>query len=152
MVTKDLSEAAFEMNVILERAPEDFINRIPKKFREFLKEIESKTYIFNYDDSKTINQQKLKKETRGLIGLVYRDYICDSDEKKEYIEKINSYLQQQEIERREKYNPDNIFKNKTVNFNENEEAINQNIANMVVYKESFIKKIWNRIIGIFRHN
>jgi len=151
MVTKDLSEAAVEMNVILEKAPQEFVGKIPKKFRDFLKEIESKEYTFNYDNSKTLNEQNLKKETRGLIGLVYRDYICDSEERDEYIYRINNFLKQQELEIREKYNPDNVFKNKKSNIN-NAEEINQNISNMVVYKESFMKKIWNKIIGVFRHN
>ena len=81
MVEKELSEAAVEFNCILNYISEDIKKKIPDKFLNFLKDIQSQTYTFKYDISKKLNEQNLKPITRGLIALVYRDYICDENEK-----------------------------------------------------------------------
>ena len=60
MVTKELSEAAVEFNSILEYTSEDLKNKIPKKFLDFLQSIQSKTYKFEYDKTKKLDEQKLK--------------------------------------------------------------------------------------------
>ena len=111
MVTKELSEAAVEFNCILSNASPEIIKKIPKSFINFMKDIASTTYKFDYDKSKKLNEQTLKLETRGLISLVYSDYICNDKEKEEYINKCQNYLKIKEQEAREKYNPDKLFKN-----------------------------------------
>ena len=97
MVTKELSEAAVEFNCILENSSKTIIEKIPTKFLEFIKNIESKTYEFNYDKSKSLNEQNLKPETRGLIALVYEKYICNDDERRVYIKKCQSVMDEVQI-------------------------------------------------------
>ena len=48
-------------------------------YLDFINKIASKTYKFDYDQSKSLNEQNLKPETRGLIALVYQDYICNDE-------------------------------------------------------------------------
>ena len=52
MVTKELSEAAVEFNCILEYTSEELKNKIPQIFLDFLKNIQSQTYKFQYDKTK----------------------------------------------------------------------------------------------------
>lgn len=145
MVTKELSEAAVEFNSILEYTSEDLKNKIPKKFLDFLQSIQSKTYKFEYDKTKKLDEQKLKPKTRGLIALVYQDYICNEDEKEEYIQKSQKIIKQIEENKREKYNPNDIFKDKKI------EPVKDttNAVEIVEYKESVIKRIINKIKNIF---
>ena len=152
MVTKELSEAAVEFNCILGNSSKEIIEKIPIKFLDFLKSIASKTYKFDYDQSKSLNEQNLKPETRGLIALVYQDYICNDEERKEYIQKSQVFANQQEDLKREKYNPDDIFKNKK-NYSENiEEDISTETA-IVEYKEkNFIQRLFDKIKNLFRRN
>lgn len=110
MDEKVLGEAIVEFKSILEHCPIEVQSKIPNRFMEELNDLESKTYKFNYDESKRIEEQNIKPETKGLIGLVYRNYICD--DKEEYDNKYKIYLNNKEIERREKYNTDNLFNNK----------------------------------------
>lgn len=91
MVTKELSEAAVEFNYILDNSSQELKNKISPKFIKYMRDIASTTYIFNYDNSKKLNEQKLKAETRGLIALVYQDYICTEEEKNDYIIKCKNY-------------------------------------------------------------
>ena len=98
-----------------------------------------------------MNEQTLKPETRGLISLVYSDYICNDKEKEEYINKCQNHLRIKEQETREKYNPDNLFKNskvKTQNFENT--TITEETA-IVEYKEkNFIQKIFDKIRNLFK--
>lgn len=145
MVTKELSEAAVEFNSILEYTSEDLKNKIPKKFLDFLQSIQSKTYKFEYDKTKKLDEQKLKPKTRGLIALVYQDYICNEAEKEEYIQKSQKIIKQIEENKREKYNPNDIFKDKKI---ENDRDTT-NTVEIVEYKESIIKRIIRKIKNIF---
>ena len=145
MVTKELSEAAVEFNSILEYTSEDLKNKIPKKFLDFLQSIQSKNYKFEYDKTKKLDEQKLKPKTRGLIALVYQDYICNEAEKEEYIQKSQKLIKQIEESKREKYNPNDIFKDKKI---ENDRDTT-NTVEIVEYKESIIKRIIRKIKNIF---
>lgn len=145
MVTKELSEAAVEFNSILEYTSEDLKNKIPKKFLDFLQSIQSKTYKFEYDKTKKLDEQKLKPKTRGLIALVYQDYICNEAEKEEYIQKSQKLIKQIEESKREKYNPNDIFKDKKIDNDKD----TTNTVEIAEYKKSIIKKIINKIKNIF---
>ena len=145
MVTKELSEVAVEFNRILEYTSEDLKNKIPKKFLDFLQSIQSETYKFEYDKTKKLDEQKLKPKTRGLIALVYQDYICNDAEKEEYIQKSQKIIQQIEENKREKYNPNDIFKDKKIDNDKD----TTNTVEIAEYKKSIIKKIINKIKNIF---
>lgn len=145
MVTKELSEAAVEFNCILEYTSEELKSKIPKRFLDFLKSIQSQTYKFKYDKTKKLNEQELKPKTRGLIALVYQDYLCNETDKKEYIQKSQKFFKQVKEIERETYNPKDIFKDKEIKFTQNTASANA----IIEYKESIIKKIINRIKNIF---
>ena len=129
MVTKELSESAVELNKILENCSEEVIKKIPHKFREFLKKIESKTYKFDYDNNKRLNEQILKPKTRRLLALIYTDYLCSADEKEEYLKKVEQFFEEEERLKKEKYDSNNLFKRKEP----------QNLQPLK--KESIMKKI-----------
>ena len=146
MVTKDLSEAAVEFKSILENCSDDIVNNIPTNFLKFIDKIASKTYKFNYDKTKSLIEQNLKSETRGLIALVYQDYICTDEERKEYIQKSNLYIIENENMKREKYNPNDIFKDV-----KNYKVNNSKENSIIEYKkENFIQKIFNKIKYFFK--
>ncbi len=146
MVTKDLSEAAVEFKSILENCSDDIVNKIPTNFLKFIDKIASKTYKFNYDKTKSLIEQNLKSETRGLIALVYQDYICTDEERKEYIQKSNLYIIENENMKREKYNPNDIFKDV-----KNYKVNNSKENSIIEYKkENFIQKIFNKIKYFFK--
>ena len=142
MVTKELSEAAVEFNCILEYTSEELKNKIPQKFLDFLKNIQSQTYKFEYDKTKKLNVQNLKSKTRGLIALVYQDYICNENEKEEYIKKSQEIIMKKEEEKRNIYNPDNVFKSKTKSIESN---LNEQTA-MIEYKKNSVLKIIKKFL------
>lgn len=145
MVTKELSRAATEVNIILENSTSDVKNRIPHTFKKFLKDIEDKTYTFNYDTNKRLNEQKISNLTRGIITLIYKDYLCKDREG--YLEKLQIDLLKQDKIRQEKYNLDNIFSNKSYNNNINDSK--DEVALVEIKNEVWYKKILNFFKRIF---
>lgn len=148
MISRELSEAVVEFNCILANSSKEIIKKIPTKFLNFLKSIESNTYKFEYDRSKSLNKQELKPETRGLIALVYQDYICNDEERKEYIEKCKVIMEENENIKRKKYNPNDIFK-KADNKQEISN-IEKPLNNITEYKENIFQKILKLIKKIIK--
>ena len=149
MVTKELSEAAVEFNCILEYTSEELKNKIPQKFLNFLKDIQSQTYKFEFDKTKKLNEQNLKSQTRGLIALVYQDYICNENEKMEYLQQAKEIITQKEEDKRNLYNPDDIFKNRII---PKETQPSEETRMTIVQEEKWYQKIFNLIKKLFHRN
>lgn len=109
---QEINDVAVELNSIFDNMSQDILNKIPLKIRQFFKNNASSTYSFEYDKTKSLNEQNIKDKTRGIIAILYRDYICDEDEKKEYNNIYRDFLNKKEEEKRNLYNPNDIFKNK----------------------------------------
>ena len=151
MVTKEFSEAAKEINEILKYIPEEEVNKIPVKLREFFKEIESKEYVVNINPDIPLDKQELKEKTKDIVALIYRNYWCSEEEKKELDQKLIENDKKFEEELREKYNPDNIFKN-IVTTTKKEEIIEENNGQqslVVRDTEKWYQKFLNFIKNLF---
>ena len=65
MVTKEFAEASAEINEILKYLPEEYINKIPSKLRDFFEKVEDKEYIAKEDllDKQLILPQRLNVQS-----------------------------------------------------------------------------------------
>ena len=142
MVTKELREAAVEINSIFENMSIDLLNKIPQNFREFYNKIASKDYKFQYDKRVRLNEQKLLPKTKGILAFIYRDYLCDEIEKENYNKEYNRVLMLKEIEKQEKYNANDIFKNRK------NEGSNINTLPIKYKKMSLFRKIFEKLKSI----
>ena len=135
-----------EVDAILELFEDEYVNRIPAQVREFFKKEKNKEYILNIRSDIGLDGQKIKAETISLLTLLQINYLCDSEEeRKEILKELQENDRLKEEESREKYNPDNIFKNRN-----NKLEKEENVA-MVEYKEpSFIRRILDRIKILFK--
>lgn len=147
---KEYMEAFSEIYEIFKLMPQELLNKIPQKFCEIIKEERDKEYIPNIKEP--IENQKLKDETIILLGLIYRDFLCSTDERKKLQEKDAKELKEAqrflEAELREKYNPDNIFKKNIAEIEPNYEE-----TAIIKYREqSFLKRLFEKIKSLFRIN
>lgn len=133
-----------EVNFILQHIEEKYLKKIPLKFRKFLLDNEDKYYKVNFDVNKDFSEWILKPKTKSLLALIYRDYLCNSEQKNIYDKKIMENEQKREEGLREKYNPDNIFK-KHIQKNTIEEKVAENEVALAEYKESIFKRFINKI-------
>lgn len=148
MVSVAYSEAAVEVLDILKHTREEDVNKIPRKFIEFLENNKSETYIADLDHTKTIKEMELKPKTQALLGLIYLKYWADEEGKRAFKKKAKENEIKYQEELREKYNTDNLFKNKKETIID--ENIKQEMALQTVRHETFIQKIINKIKGVFR--
>ena len=124
-----------EVDAILELLEDEYVNRIPAQVREFFKKEKNKEYILNIRSDIGLDGQKIKAETISLLTLLQINYLCDSEEeRKEILKELQENDRLKEEESREKYNPDNIFKNRN-----NKLEKEENVA-MVEYKEPSFKE------------
>ena len=82
MVSTEYSEAISEVLDILQNSDDSIVKRIPRKLIEFWEKNKSSTYIPNLNHNKTINEMDLKDKTKDIITMIYIEYLCDTDEKK----------------------------------------------------------------------
>lgn len=137
MVTKEFAEASAEINEILKYVPKEEVEKIPSKLREFFREISSKDYVTNINPNMPLDKQQIKEKTKDIIALIYRNYWCSEEERKELDQKLIENDKKFEEELREKYNPDNIFKNNvTTTKKEEPEVKEEKIEQSLVPQET----------------
>ena len=124
------SNVASELLEIFKYLDKGLKEKIPQKLKENLDEIRNKEYKLNIDKTKTLNEQELLPQTRQVLSIIYLKYCCSPEEAKKIIDENYEIKKQKEIEKYEKYNPDNIFKNK-----EKEKYEKYNPANIFKNKE-----------------
>lgn len=133
-----------EVLIILAYFDEELIKKIPDKVFENLKELagesEEDCYINTEQD---LENQDISEESKDLIALIYYDYIADEQEKKEIMKLWNENERKYQEYLREKYNADNIFKNKRqeISMTENTSIIEYKKENIFYKIKNFIKKI-----------
>ena len=103
------------------------------------------------DYSKSINEQDLLHETKTILSLIYRDYICTPEERKMLIEKDKIKIEKEEELLKQKYNIDfkKIKENKEYcNLNNPEKS--SNVSLVEIKKEKWYVKIINKILDFFK--
>lgn len=140
------ANAMAEVIYYLKGIKQEDIDKIPRKFIQYLNENASKEYKCDFDYNKPLKELNLLDETRGIIGMICYNYWCVTEKQKEqYLKRLSQNEQQYQKILDEKYNPDNIFENKKLDFIEN----TTNPTEITEYKESIFKKLINKIKSIF---
>ena len=136
MVTKEYAMAYTEVIEILKHVPDEDVKKIPKEKLEFYKNNMDNDYNYKSDMTKDFKEQEISDITKAILANLYRDYWATPHQKEIIEAKEKNDLEKLEEEKREKYNPDNIFKNK-------EEKRDTDITNLPVEikKETFFKKL-----------
>lgn len=147
---EEYREAFSEVAQIINLMPSNLVGRIPIEFKQIIQAEKSKTYIPNITEP--IEQCALKTETIIILALIYRDFLCSKEERENLIARDTNNLVDFEKELREKYNPDNIFKNRNTTQYSQEEYPKEQTA-IVEYKEkNFLQKLFDRIKHLFKRN
>ena len=134
------------LEIISYLSPEEYA-KIPSEKIKYYEENKDKEYIFKIDPDIDLEEQNISRQANAIIVSLYRDYFA-TEEQKEKIEQILRENQNKlEEERREKYNPDDLFKNK------NQEVVinkpNDNNLPIEVKKESFFTRFIKYIKSLF---
>ena len=141
----NLNKAYSEVYSILNLMDNYYVEKIPMQLREIIKNERQEDYEPEIKTDVPLDEQKLQNKTFSILAMLNLNYWCESEEEKQELIKLYAGNdEKKEAEIREKYNPDNIFNNNASANNSNENTA------MVEYKESFIKKIIDKIKNFFK--
>ena len=132
---------------ILKYVPQESVDKIPKEMIKTFKINMDDKYDFKIDISKSFEEQDIFEETKAILANIFRDYWATPEQKERILEKERNDREIEENIKREKYNPDNLFKKKQKVIQQNEE-IQSNLP-AEIKKEKFYEKIINFLKKIF---
>lgn len=144
-------QAYSEVDNFIDLLDEEDRNKIPSKLRNFFKSEKDINYSKKIDINLPIKEQHLLEETLALIALLNLKYICEDENEKENLTKIYQENEDKYQELlREKYNPDNIFKNRNVVQYSSEESKTEQTAIMEYKEKNFMQKLFDKIKHLFK--
>lgn len=160
MMEDNYSKAYKEIVEILKYVPEESVNKIPKEMRDMFEAEQLKTYNFQIDTEKNFEEQELLEETKAILANIFRDYWATDYQKARIIEKENQDREEWERQKKEKYNPNDIFKNRNTTTKDNDisqdiqeqlnEEYNKNLP-MEVQKQNIFQRLLSFIKKLIRH-
>ena len=128
-------EAYSEVYAILNLMSWDLIKKIPENIWENIEKKRDKEQVIEIDN---IKEYQVSEQANKLLAVLYKNYFANDEEKEVIRAKEKILYQKEQDELHEKYNPDNLFKNKRTKV----ETVENSVA-MVEYKESIFTKIKN---------
>lgn len=150
MIENNYSRACTETLKIIDLLSVEDYKKIPESVIKIFEENKDESYVFEYDYTKNLTNQDIEDLTRGIISNLYKDYIANDNEKKEIIKIENNQLKEEEDFKRQKYNPDDLFKNKASKQQDMVIDSTKKIE-LIEYKEkNFIQKLFDIIINIIK--
>ena len=129
MMSDKTKKVYSEVYAFLNIISEEDRNKVPKKLKEMIEEEREKEYTPSYTFEIPIEEQEISDEAIAMIALIHLNYWCEDENEKKYQEEL-----------REKYNPDNLFKNKKYTEEQPAEEQTNSVA-MVEYKETIFSKL-----------
>jgi len=148
MITKEYAMAYREVIEILKYVPEEDLDKIPQEKLDYYILNMDASYDYEIDEEKEFEEQEMSDITKAILANIFRDYWA-TPYQKERIEAKEKYdMDKMEEEKREKYNPDDIFKNKQT------EERQKEITNlpMEIKKENFFKRLISFIKNIISNH
>lgn len=142
-------KAYTEILKIIEYLPDSEYQKIPKKLIDEFQAKSDKEYVFDIQSEEDFESKELLKETEYIMYALYRNYLVDEEERKQLMQLERQAYSDSEENKRIKYNPDDIFKNKDKKVRNFNEGISNEVT-MIQYNESIFKKIWNKILDMFK--
>ena len=130
-----------EVSVILNHLNKSDYDKIPKEVIDRIEKNKDTEYVWYYDETKDLKDQKVSKDTIAILSYINMKYLLNEEQRK-FVEEVFKENQKKiENIKRKKYNPDNIFKNKKESICEE-----KHISSMIeVKEEKWYQKIFKSI-------
>lgn len=143
MINIEYANAYSEVLEILKYISQEDYNKIPKEQIRLFEKNANLQHNFSYNPLKTLEEQNVLRITKGIIAILFIDYWSTDIQRDKIIAKQKYNMMKLEEEKREKYNPDNIFNIDNSNVRiDNIENIQgteiSDISNMKWYKKIYI--------------
>lgn len=81
-----MEQAMTELIQVLKHCDREVTDCIPKELYDFLEQYGDREWKGKFDFSLSLNDMDLLRDTRVLLSMVYRDFLCSDEERKNLIE------------------------------------------------------------------
>ncbi len=133
-----------EVYEILKLMPESILNKIPQKLKDIIRNERDREYKIIVKEP--LNIENFQYETIVLLGMIYRDFLCNDNEKIILQQKETELANQYDEEIKKRYNIDDVFNSrKTIN-KENSESLPIKAEE----EKKWFNKIFDLVKGIFK--
>ena len=149
MINTNYANAYKEVLIVINNLVKEDYEKIPKEYIEFLENNANSDYDFKYDSSKSFDQQELLDDIKYILFGLFEKYGATEKQKLKIKAFKNNYNEKLEYEKRQKYNPDDIFNNKHNCIKET--MSNKKNVDIVKYKkQKWYQQLFERLLNIFR--
>ena len=151
-MTENTTIQAFsEVYSIINHLDNNLYKKISDNFIKMIENNRDLKYDVDIDYTKNINEQNLLHETRVILSLIYRDYLCTKEEREKIILKDKKELEQNEQMLREKYKIDFDKRNKEKTKKEiNYEEKSKTQALVEIKPKAWYEKLIEKILRFFK--
>lgn len=135
-----------ELDEVLKHLVSEDLNKIPAEIINVITEQKDKEYVWKYDETKSLSEQKLNRQTIAMLSYLNMKYIQTEEERllmEEYHKLNDKVLKQKESE---KY--DKVFNKKRKEEIDNDLIENNQLVD--INKEKWYQKFLNYIKNIFK--
>lgn len=148
-MTNEYRRTLCDIDIILNELRDEERNMIPLKLQKIIHDNRLENYQSQIRTDIPIEQQQLHPDTQDFLAMLYLNYWCkDENEKREFKSVLVGNEEKFQKELSDKYDVYNVFKQRQEKTTSSEETNKD--TQMIVYKESIIKKILNKIFALFR--
>jgi len=150
MTNNKYTRAYTEVLEIISHFTQEEYSKIPKEEIEFYKKNMDSEYEFKINPEIELEAQNISKEANAIIVRIFMDYFATEEQKttiKEILE-LNQRISEQE--KKEKYNPDDLFKLEKKQETDKREEYKQN--QLIEYKETFFSKFKKFVLKLLNFN
>ncbi|MBQ3408123.1 MAG: hypothetical protein IJH12_02825 [Clostridia bacterium] len=143
------SKAYKEVLEIIKFFPKDEFDKIPREKIEFYRNNSDRDYSFEINPEIDLSDQNISNEAYAIIIGLFEDYYATGEQKIKIREILALNQQKLEVEKRKKYNPDDLFKSNSTDTELIESQKNtEEVTALVEYKENFFIKFKNFILKL----
>ncbi len=125
---------ANEMLKIIDLLSPEKQSEIPDDFKDIFKKYKDDSVSINVNSINDVNNDKLDPQTKNYLAFMFLKYLADDDEREELKQVLKENEEYIQKVAKEKYNPDDVFKD--------------NVENQIQTIESF--NWWNKILNKIR--
>lgn len=150
MISIEYANAYSEVLEILRYISKEDYEKIPNSKIELFETNHNKDYKFKYNPNKTLDEQNVSKIAKAIIAILFRDYWATEIQKEKIIKKQNYDRMKLEQEKRDRYNPDNLFENSEKNVIMNNTNNVEKLDLVEVKNNKWHKKVFMFFANLFR--
>lgn len=144
----NLGNRLAELDILLNYVDSEDWAKIPDDVIFYIKENKNEDYEWQYDESKSLEEQDVNRETFSLLTYIMYTYIATDEERQQLDEIMSENAKALE----EKYDPSKIFVNSSKNTaSHHDEEELERIEASLIENESKKKSIFTKIIEFFKN-